>query len=411
MLVDYIIRSCLSERPSMIPYIFDNQSLVKLSRHFYRHFSKSPKSCMLYSVGVKKYAEWVGYSPDALIDDIKPVGAIPDQLRVQNHLEFLNDYLAFCQDQGLKPSSVSNCIKAVKTFYRANGCKKIELDEPLTRKVAYKDTAPTPENIVSLLTIAPTRDAFIIAAMASGGFREGTFAKLKYRHVKEDFEANRVPIRVHVEAEITKGKYHEYDTFLNGEACELLKLYIRERQLGDRYTPPEILADEAPLIRGKHIGYKVVGISEKQIRKVVHDLYLKAGVTQKIQGSWMFTVRTHSLRKYFRTQMSTSKISDEIVKYFMGKTIDTYEHVQSLGIDKLRELYIAADLRFRTNTKISKLEQLKAMIRSFGENPEEILTKDTLLRNSTGNLDETQSHHLSILGEQLRAIIKKEVSA
>ena len=102
-LVDYIIRSCLNERPSIISYIFENQSLVKLARHFLRHCSASHKSCMTYSVNVKKYAAWLGYSPDLIIQDLKPIGAIPDPLKVQNHCGFLNDYLAELQDSGLKP--------------------------------------------------------------------------------------------------------------------------------------------------------------------------------------------------------------------------------------------------------------------------------------------------------------------
>ena len=88
----------------------------------------------MYSTKLKKYATWLGHSPDIIIADVKPIGAIPDPLRVQNHCGFLNDYLAELQDSGLKPNSVNNCIKAVKTFYRVNGVKKVELAEPLKRK-------------------------------------------------------------------------------------------------------------------------------------------------------------------------------------------------------------------------------------------------------------------------------------
>jgi hypothetical protein len=70
-----------------------------------------------------------------------------------------------------------------------------------------------------MLDKSDAREGFIIAAFATGGFREGTLSKLKYRHIKEDLEAGRVPIHVHVEIDITKGKYHDYDTFLNAEAC------------------------------------------------------------------------------------------------------------------------------------------------------------------------------------------------
>jgi hypothetical protein len=410
-LVDYIIRSCLNDRPSLIPYIFNNESLVKLSRHFLRHCSGSHKSCLAYSVNVRKYAQWLGHSPDAIIQDTKPVGAIPDPLKVQNHCGFLNDYLAELQDSGLTPAAVSNCIKAAKTFYRVNGIKKVELEEPLSKKVTYKDRAPKPEEITIILDKAPTRESFIVAAIATGGFKEGTFANLKYRHVKEDLEEGRVPIHIHVEAAITKGKYHDYDTFINAEASQLLKLYIQERKLGSRKMPPEQLTDESPLIRNIRIAHKVVAVSEKAIRQIIHNLAVEAKIAQKIPGSRFYTVRTHSLRKFFRTQLSASKIDDEIIKYMMGKTIDTYEDVQSLGIEILRNLYTSAGLVIR-KTQANRIEQLKEIIRAFGENPEQILTKDALSR---GNITETQeqatNHQLSILVEQLKQVIKKEVSA
>jgi len=152
-----------------------------------------------------------------------------------------------------------------------------------------------------LIDKAATRDAFIIALIATGGFREGTTCRLKYRHIKEGLEANRVPIHIHVEAEITKGKYHDYDTFLNAEASHLLKLYIIERKIGSRYTPPEEITDKSPLIRSNHIAHKVVGISEKCLRKIVHTLVTEAGIAKKLPNSWMYSIRTPSLRKFFKT--------------------------------------------------------------------------------------------------------------
>ena len=411
-LVDYIIRSCLNERPGIIPYIFDNKSLVRLSRHFLRHCSASHKSCLLYSVNVKKYATWLGHNPDAIIQDVKPIGAIPDPLMVQNHCGFLNDYLAELQDKGLKPAAVCNCVKSVKTFYRANGVKKVELDEPLSRKPAYKDRAPKPEELETMLDKAAVRESFIVAGITSGGFREGTFAKLKYRHVKEDLEANRIPIHIHVEAAITKGKYHDYDTFLNAEASQLLKLYIEDRRRGSGQFAPENITDDSPLIRNSHVSDRVLGVSEKTLRKIVHDLAVNAKVAKKLPDSWMYSVRTHSLRKYFRTQMSAAKIDYDIIQYMMGHTIDAYEDVQSLGIETLRNQYSSAGLAIRPKTAGNKVSQLKEIIRAWGANPEEILTKEFMLR---GNIAETQeqiqTHQLSILAEQLKQLIKREVSA
>ena len=243
-LVDYVFRSLLIERPALIPYVLDNQTLLRMMRHFLRGYSKSAHSALLYTVGTRKYADWLGYSPDSIIQDTKPVGAIPDPLKVDNHCGFLNDYLAELQDQGLKFGAVNNYIKAVKTFYRVNGVK-VELAERLKRKVSYKDRAPTPEELSKVLDFADLREKVIVSGLALGAFREDTFSKLQYRHVRKDLENNIIPIHVHVEAELTKGMYGDYDTFLGAEAAQYLKLYMEERKLGNIMDktgrPPETL--------------------------------------------------------------------------------------------------------------------------------------------------------------------------
>lgn len=48
--------------------------------------------------------------------------------------------------------------------------------------------------------------------------------------MKDDLEAGIIPVHVHVETAITKGKYGEYDTFLAEEAVEYLRLYIEARR-------------------------------------------------------------------------------------------------------------------------------------------------------------------------------------
>jgi hypothetical protein len=241
---------------------------------------------------------------------------------------------------------------------------------------------------------------------------EGTFAKLKYRHVREDLEANRIPIHIHVEAAITKGKYHDYDTFINAEASHLLKLYIEDRKRGTRNIPPEDINDDSPLIRSRQDAGKISGVSEKTIRKIVHELAVSTKIAKKLPDSWMYSVRTHSLRKFFRTQMSAAKLDPEIINYFMGHTVDTYEDVQSLSIETLRNLYTSAGLAIRPKTQANRIDQLKEIIRAWGQNPEEILTKDALMRgNITETSEQTQNHQLSILAEQLKQVIKKEVSA
>ena len=113
----------------------------------------------------------------------------------------------------------------MKTLFRINGLK-LELPYKLQRYAITRDRAPTPEELARMLDLANLRGRVIVSMLALGGFRLGTLCKLRYRHVREDFERGTLPLHVHVEATITKGKYHDYDTFMSKEAADYLRAYL-----------------------------------------------------------------------------------------------------------------------------------------------------------------------------------------
>ncbi len=57
------------------------------------------------------------------------------------------------------------------------------------------------------MDVADLRGKAIISCLALRGFRVGALVRLKYRHVEEDLEGGILPIHVHLEAEMTRGKY------------------------------------------------------------------------------------------------------------------------------------------------------------------------------------------------------------
>ena len=66
---------------------------------------------------------------------------------------------------------------------------------------------------------------------------------------------------------------------------------------------------------------------------------------------------------------------------------DTYDDIQSLGTEKLLQVYQNANLSIRPKTKTSRLETIKEMIRALGENPEAILAREVLAEGATTQLD------------------------
>jgi hypothetical protein len=81
-----------------------------------------------------------------------------------------------------------------------------------------------------------------------------------------------VPLHIHVEAAITKGKYDDYDTFLAAQAVQYVRLYLEGRRQGNLHheIPAEEISDDSPLIRDEM--YTLPRPSSEAINLVVFEL-------------------------------------------------------------------------------------------------------------------------------------------
>jgi integrase len=124
-------------------------------------------------------------------------------------------------------------------------------------------------------------------------------------------------------------------------AKELTKKEIEECALLPNKIPPENIADESPLIRDEHA--KVVKpLTPYQIYNVEHRLMCQAGLLASKVGR-RYQVRPHSLRKFFRTQLSALGMPTDYVEYMMGHAISTDHNVEMNGIEFLRAEYAKQD--------------------------------------------------------------------
>jgi len=94
----------------------------------------------------------------------------------------------------------------------------------------------------------------------------------------------------------------------------------------------------------------------------------------------------------------------------MGHTVDTYHDIQSIGIDRLRNVYASSGLCIAKKTQTNKVEALKEIIRTWGMNPEVLFTRDALTQGeiTAKNGEECESHQLQILNNELKELIKRE---
>jgi len=409
-LIEYVLSSLLAERPRLIPFVLENRSLLELARYYLRYRTASVKTLYVNVDCISRYSKRTGMTPDALISDVKDQDGLVRMEKIPKHVKVLEDYVAELQDRGLASSRISNYVKAIKALYRVNGVE-IKLPYALSRRAVRKNRAPKPEELQHLLDVADLREKVIISMMALGGFREGTLVKLRYHHVSEDLERGGVPLHVHVEPEITKGKYHDYDTFLGAEAVEYLNLYLEARRKGnlDPRLQPEDIQDDSPLICDIR-SRTPRPIGEKQIYKTIHELYFRGGLLKHGQNGG-YTLCVHSLRKFFKTQLEALGVNSDYIEYMMGHTVSVYHDIQSKSVEFLREIYAAAGLSIRPRTRLSKIEMLKAFAQGIGLNPEKILTQEALSEPHRIHVgpDEREERQIAHLCQALKESLKKEL--
>ena len=348
----------------------------------------------------------------AIVADLLQSDGELDPVRLKKHRKFLEECLAELQDQGRSPGRIHGCSKHVRTFYRVN---EIEIPRPeLPRPIVVsRDRAPNPDELARLVDVADLREKVILSMLALGGFREGTLVRLRYSHVREDLEKGIVPLHIHVEAAITKGKYDDYDTFLAAGAVQYVRLYLDARRQGNLHPeiPTEEISDDSPLIRDEmHAVPRPIG--EKQLYKLIHSLYFKAGLLRKNHNGG-YDLRVHSLRKFFKTQLMALGVQPDYIDYMMGHTVDTYYDLQSKGVEFLRNLYASAGLSIRPRSQLTKIDMLKEMIHAWGLEPEKILTRGALAEphRSYANPEEHERHQARILLDALRENLKNDVLA
>jgi integrase len=403
----FIIEALTKRKPSLIRFAVLSPAVVEMAKYLKRHCSQSHATMYLYVWSVQGYCKWRGSDPDQLIAECFSQDGLPNQKALQLEARNLDDYIGSLQSEEYSPGHISNCVKAVKTLYRINGLN-LCLPYKLHKYVVTKDRSPTPEELSRLVDIADIRGKLIVAMLAQGGFRLGTLCKLRYRHIREDFERNIIPIHIHVEAKITKGKYHDYDTFLGKEAVDYLRAYLEARKAGGlpNKIPPETIQDESPLIRSEH-AKEVKALSPGQIYNVLHRLMAQAGFLGSKVGR-RYTVRPHSIRKFFRTQMAALGAQTDYIEYMMGHTISTYHDIEMKGIEFLRAEYAKAGLSIKPKSETNKMAIVRDFLKSMNLNPEEVLSKEAQAMPHRTVID--YSHKFSEqeqIDTMLRALMQK----
>ncbi len=410
-LAQYILQSLTTNRPMLIPLVLNNSSVVEVAKHLLRRHSGSIMSLYAYCNDVAMYSARLEHTPDEIIADAKTSAE-----RAKEHCSFLDTNLAELQDQGRTPGRLWGFQKHVRTWYRVNA---IEIHASLlpAPHVTYQDRVPIQQELQTLMAHADLRERAALALLCFGGMREDTMSKLTYGHICKDYEKGKIPLHIHIESHLLKGKYvPSCDTFLTAEAVEHLRNYLEARKRGKvlyQSMGPERITDQSPLIRDE-MHYKFSNqarsIGGKQIYKILHELFIKSGVLKPDQGH--YELKVHTLRKWFKTSMMQAGITEAYPDYFMAHMSDVYTQLQSKGIEHLRSVYDSAKLAIQPKSTESKYDKAADLLRGLfpGEDPRRYLVADAFAephRIVVGA--ETEEHQAALIMARIKDRLKDEI--
>jgi len=245
----------------------------------------------------------------------------------------------------------------VKSFFKYN-------DLPLghvpmaQQRVLYHNRDITKEEIKLILDASRPREKAFYIIMAQSGLRPHTISRLKYKHIKEDFEKKIIPCKIDVPQEIAKGQYHSYFTFIGKEGVKYLRAYLNTRPnlKDDDYLFP--MQGSTERVNPKSI----TGLFTRTVLKLQQNGLID--VKQEVKGKPR-DIRLYNLRKFFRKYAHQAGF--EFVQFWMGHKVKAGvdDHYRPRDVEFHRKLYKEKAMPFlriethtptETDKKMTELE-------------------------------------------------------
>jgi site-specific recombinase XerD len=211
------------------------------------------------------------------------------------------------------PLSINYTLSVVKSFFKYH---RIPLDVLRLRNpyVVHHNRDLRKEDILLILGSATFRDRVIFLIQAESGMRGDTLVQLKYWMIKEDYEANRVPMMIRTPPEILKCHVQNRFTFIGEDGFKALKQYLETRKTlhDDDYV---FIPEKPGLVNTKKRGNFSANSLSVKFSRLARKLKL-----QKRNVGKPSRIRMHGLRKYFRNNM---KADSAFVNFWMGHALGT----------------------------------------------------------------------------------------
>ncbi len=351
-----------------------------------------------YKSGLKLFCEWCGMTPVQLLDEAEEDRKKSRRERGQPEARLMKFYNYLINEKKVAKKTATMYFTSVRSFYKWNGFPLNVKTPKATPKKENRKAVITPEIVKKLVDHAPTlRDRAIILFLFQGGFDVSTLCSLNYGDVKDELEAGKIPMMIHV----VRGKEEvEYFTFVGRDAVEALKAYLNDRKSkGEelKYDTPLFIKDKAKRRKGERI-------NPYHIQNMMRETAIKAGLIMREEmGKVDFNpYRPHALRAAFSSILRLNGFDPVLVDFMMGHSIPYNGAYLIPPPEKVRQLYADVEAQLSISTSVKDVSEIEEKLNTYKEILEDVQAENKKLREQFNALWE----EVRMMNELFAEIVK-----
>lgn len=247
--------------------------------------------------------------------------------------DIVSDYFVYLKKYGYTSFSINRAMATVMSFhhYFDIPLKPIRIRNPF---VLYHNRDITKDEIRTILKNSGVRNRAVYLVLYETGMRPSTAVSLRWKHIKEDFLARKVPMKIKLTSDIMKCGVSERFVFIGQDGYDALSLYIRRRGLPSN-DEEFVFVTEKPF--GNAIGLNSISQAFNVIVKRLKLAEPRGQLTKDGRKNKPKELRLYTLRKAFSKFMAVN-IDRTLVEYWLGHT-STATHYVSEDVEFHRAQY------------------------------------------------------------------------
>lgn len=308
-----------------------------------------------YLQGLKGFTEYTKMMPSELKEEAKTeIKAIIDKSDRKLKGYFIG-YRAQMKSSGLADYTIKSRMMGVRSFFESFeiDIPKLQGERRRARTRVENDQIPTKEDIQTALKVCDPLEKALMLTGISSGLASNEIRNLTIRDFKKGYDS----VTGVTTLNIKRGKTGvSFTTFLSREASNAILEYLNYR---DRITrvpsdrreqqleKQRVISDKGYLFVLRRIDDDFLKTGNEELRKLTENAIssLYSSISEKAKkcapkGIYN-VIRSHTMRKYFNSQLYNAECGEFYIEYWMGHTIDeTRAAYFRASPEKMREIYL-----------------------------------------------------------------------